>query len=145
MEFSGALVTQEYTDDGAIYLVTEETPFYPEGGGQVGDRGVIEVNDGGLLEVVDTERKHGQIVHIGKLLRGDPRDFKRGGRVTLRVDRERRDAAMLNHSATHILHFALREILGKDVHQAGSLVAPECFTVSILPIVDRCPRRPGND
>jgi alanyl-tRNA synthetase len=59
------------------------------------------------------------------MLRGDPGEFERGRRVKLRVDRERRDAAMLNHSATHILHYALREILSTDVHQAGSLVAPD--------------------
>jgi alanyl-tRNA synthetase len=62
---------------------------------------------------------------VGRLLRGDLREFDRGRRVNLQIDRERRDAAMLNHSATHILHYALREILGNEVHQAGSLVAPE--------------------
>jgi len=64
------------------------------------------------------------ILHIGRILHGDG-ELERGRHVRLVVDRERRDAAMLNHSATHILHYALREILGKEVHQAGSLVAPE--------------------
>ena len=105
--------------------MTAETPFYPEGGGQIGDRGVIESATGALLEVVDTRKADGSILHVGRLLRGDPGDFDRGRRVTLSVDRARRDAAMLNHSATHILHYALRDVLGAGVHQAGSLVAPD--------------------
>jgi alanyl-tRNA synthetase len=111
--------------DNKMVVVAAETPFYPEGGGQVGDRGVIETESGALLEVVDTRKHDGSILHIGRLMRGEAGEFERGRRVTLRVDRERRDAAMLNHSATHILHYALREILSKDVHQAGSLVAPD--------------------
>jgi len=111
--------------DNRIVVVAAETPFYPEGGGQVGDRGVIETESGALLEVVDTRKHDGSILHIGRLMRGDVGEFERGRRVKLRVDRERRDAAMLNHSATHILHYALREILSTDVHQAGSLVAPD--------------------
>jgi alanyl-tRNA synthetase len=107
-----------------IVLVTAETPFYPEGGGQVGDRGVIEVESGGIVEIVDTRKSGDMIVHIGRLLRGNFTEFTSGKKVNLRVDRERRVAAMLNHSATHILHYALRELLGKNVHQAGSLVAP---------------------
>jgi alanyl-tRNA synthetase len=113
------------SDDDRITIVTAETPFYPEGGGQVGDRGIIEAANGGLVEVIDSRRHDGAILHIGRILRGDVGEFERGRRVSLRIDRERRDGAMLNHSATHILHYALREILGKQVHQAGSLVAPE--------------------
>jgi len=105
-------------------VVTTETPFYPEGGGQVGDRGVIETASGAIFEVTDTRRHNGAIVHVGRLLRGDPAEFERGCRVVLKVDRERRTAAMLNHSATHLLHYALREVLGSRVHQAGSLVEP---------------------
>ncbi|MGZ3619457.1 MAG: alanine--tRNA ligase [Candidatus Binataceae bacterium] len=111
--------------DNRVILVTAETPFYPEGGGQIGDRGVIESATGALLEVVDTRKADGSILHVGRLLRGDLGDFDRGRRVTLSVDRARRDAAMLNHSATHILHYALRDVLGTGVHQAGSLVAPD--------------------
>ena len=102
-----------------------ETPFYPEGGGQIGDRGVIESASGAILEIVDTRKADGSILHVGRLLRGEPGDFERGRRVKLSVDRTRRDAAMLNHSATHILHYALRDVLGTGVHQAGSLVAPD--------------------
>ncbi len=111
--------------DNRVLIVTAETPFYPEGGGQIGDRGVIESATGAILEVVDTRKADGSILHIGRLLRGEPGDFERGRRVKLSVDRARRDAAMLNHSATHILHYALRDVLGTGVHQAGSLVAPD--------------------
>ena len=106
-------------------VVVAETPFYPEGGGQVGDRGVIETASGAILEVSDTRKADGSIVHVGRILRGDANDFRVGARVKLKIDRLRRDAAMLNHSATHILHYALRDILGNTVHQAGSLVDPD--------------------
>jgi alanyl-tRNA synthetase len=112
-------------DDGSAVVVVAETPFYPEGGGQIGDRGVIEAESGALLEVTDTRKSEGSIVHVGRLLRGEIGEFEKGRRVHLKVDRERRDAAMRNHSATHILHYALRDVLGDKVHQAGSLVAPD--------------------
>ena len=112
-------------DGDQVAVVVAETPFYPEGGGQVGDRGVIEAASGALLEVSDTRKAEGSIVHIGRILRGEAGDFARGARVKLKVDRLRRDAAMLNHSATHILHYALRDVLGSSVHQAGSLVDPD--------------------
>ena len=112
-------------DGEHVAVVVAETPFYPEGGGQVGDRGVIETASGALLEVSDTRKAEGSIVHVGRILRGDAGDFARGARVKLKVDRIRRDAAMLNHSATHILHYALRDVLGSAVHQAGSLVDPD--------------------
>src|SRR5208283_717962 len=112
-------------DGDHVAVVVAETPFYPEGGGQVGDRGVIETPSGALLEVSDTRKAEGSIVHVGRILRGDAADFARGARVTLKVDRLRRDAAVLNHSATHILHYALRDVLGNSVHQAGSLVDPD--------------------
>jgi len=118
-------IVATHADRDCITIATAETPFYPEGGGQVGDRGVIETADGGLVEITDTRKHDGAILHVGRILRGDAGEFERGHRVRLRIDRERHDAAMLNHSATHILHYALREFLGKDVHQAGSLVTPE--------------------
>src|SRR5208283_4232828 len=111
-------------DGDSVAIVVAETPFYPEGGGQVGDRGVIEAESGALLEVVDTRKSDGSIVHIGRLLHGEIGEFDPGRRVHLKVDRERRDASMRNHSATHILHHALRDVLGDKVHQAGSLVDP---------------------
>ena len=111
--------------DGTQQLVVAETPFYPEGGGQVGDRGVIEAESGAILEVFDTKKSGGSILHVGRILRGNRTEFLGGARVKLKIDRLRRDAAMLNHSATHILHYALRDILGNTVHQAGSLVDPD--------------------
>ena len=79
-------------DGESIAIVVAETPFYPEGGGQVGDRGVIEAESGALLEVVDTRKAEGSIVHVGRLLRGEIGEFEKGRRVHLKVDRERRDA-----------------------------------------------------
>jgi alanyl-tRNA synthetase len=106
-----------------VQVIVPETPFYGESGGQVGDRGVIETADGALIEVIDAQKPRADLtVHIGKSMRGVVR---KGERVRLRVDRERRDAARLNHSATHILHAVLREHLGSQVRQAGSLVSPE--------------------
>ncbi|MBF6561316.1 MAG: alanine--tRNA ligase [Candidatus Binataceae bacterium] len=121
----GVGTSSEQGTDELVELVTSETPFYPEGGGQVGDRGVIETASGALFEVTNSRRQDGLILHIGRILRGAPGDFARGARVTLKIDRARRDASMINHSATHILHYALRDLLGGEVHQAGSLVAPE--------------------
>src|SRR6266851_5087317 len=125
LEAESEVIAAPSDSNGDCLLIVRETPFYPEGGGQVGDRGVIEAETGALIEVVNTVRHGPAIVHVGKLMRGEAGEFDRGRRVKLRVDRERRDAAMLNHSATHILHYALREILSTDVHQAGSLVAPD--------------------
>ena len=115
----------EHDPSPILTVITAETPFYPEGGGQVGDRGAIETENGGVFEVVNSVKDGQAIVHYGRLLHGDPREFDPGRKVKLRIDRERRDASMLNHSATHILHYALRDILSKNVHQAGSMVAPE--------------------
>jgi alanyl-tRNA synthetase len=113
-------------DGKVVTIITRETPFYPEGGGQVGDRGVIEIASGGIVDVQSTQKRpDGVIFHVGRLIRGDAREFTPGARVKLAIDRIRRDAAMLNHSATHILHYALRDILGAHVHQAGSLVTPD--------------------
>ncbi|HUI25731.1 MAG TPA: alanine--tRNA ligase [Candidatus Kryptonia bacterium] len=106
-----------------VQVITAETPFYGESGGQVGDRGSIESADGALIDVTDTQKPRGDLtVHVGVVRRGA---FRRGQRVRLRLDRERREAARLNHSATHILHAVLRERLGTHVRQAGSLVAPD--------------------
>jgi alanyl-tRNA synthetase len=107
----------------AVQIITPETPFYGESGGQIGDRGVFETDDGALVEIVDAQKPQpGVTVHVGTVLRGAVRTGSRG---RLRVDRERRDAARLNHSATHILHAVLRRRLGDHVRQAGSLVAPD--------------------
>ena len=101
--------------------VLEETPFYAESGGQVGDTGWLCGADS-RFEVRDTQ-KHGQAhLHLGRLREGS---LKVGDSVTAEVDAERRQSIMLNHSATHLMHAALREVLGAHVMQKGSLVAPD--------------------
>jgi len=106
----------------AVEVVVDETPFYPEGGGQVGDRGWIETK-GGRVEVEDASRPSGElIVHRGRVVEGAVR---RGEAAELRVDGEARAATVRNHSGTHLLHAALREVLGPQAVQKGSLVAPD--------------------
>jgi alanyl-tRNA synthetase len=104
-------------------IVTAETPFYGESGGQVGDTGRMETARGDLVEIFDTQKPQPSlIVHHGRVIRGT---IQAGDRVRLTIDAARREATRLNHSATHILHSALRETLGRHVRQAGSLVAPD--------------------
>jgi alanyl-tRNA synthetase len=106
-----------------VEIVTAETPFYGESGGQVGDIGRMETARGDLVEIFDTQKPQPSlIVHRGRVVRGA---IQTGDRVRLGIDTDRREATRLNHSATHILHSALREILGTHVRQAGSLVTPE--------------------
>ncbi len=103
-------------------IITRATPFYPEQGGQVGDRGVIEM-DGARFEVEGTQKPvEGLIVHLGKVASGS---FKTGAEVELRVDHALRSATRRNHSATHLLHWALRQVVGETAAQKGSLVGPE--------------------
>ncbi len=114
---------REVRSGETVHLVADETPFYGESGGQVGDRGVIETADGALIEIVDTLKPRADLtVHVGTVVRGAVRV---GERAHLRIDAARREATRLNHSVTHILHAALRRALGAQVRQAGSLVAPE--------------------
>ena len=105
-----------------VELVLDITPFYPEKGGQVGDRGIIE-GENFLFEVIDTQTPtEGLIVHKGKVLFGT---VKEGDFVRAKVDKERRENIMRHHTATHLLHAALRNVLGDHVKQAGSLVSDE--------------------
>jgi len=105
-----------------IEVITEKTPFYGETGGQVGDQGVI-FREGFSLEVHDTHRPlEDMVVHQAKVKRGV---VKEGMEASLWVEKDRRQAIMLNHTATHLLQAVLREVLGTHVHQAGSLVAPD--------------------
>jgi alanyl-tRNA synthetase len=104
-------------------LVLNQTPFYGESGGQVGDEGVIKGAKGALFRVTDTQKKLGDVfVHIGRVEAGA---FKSGDAVELIVDHARRTATRANHSATHLLHEALRQVLGTHVAQKGSLVDPQ--------------------
>ena len=108
-------------DEG--HLVLNQTPFYGESGGQVGDSGVIKGAKGALFRVVSTEKKLGDLfVHTGIVESGS---FNAGDAVELVVDHDRRSAIRANHSATHLLHEALRQVLGTHVAQKGSLVSPD--------------------
>ena len=104
-------------------LVLNQTPFYGESGGQVGDQGLIKGPKGALFRVTDTQKKLSDvIVHTGMVEAGT---FKSGDAVELIVDHARRSATRANHSATHLLHEALRQVLGTHVAQKGSLVEPD--------------------
>lgn len=105
-----------------VQIVVNQTPFYGESGGQMGDTGVIS-SDHGKLAVSDTQKKgEGLFVHSSEVSEGK---IKVGDAVVLTVDHNRRSRLRANHSATHLLHEALREVLGTHVAQKGSLVAPE--------------------
>jgi alanyl-tRNA synthetase len=105
-----------------VEVVVEETPFYAESGGQVGDRGVITTPKG-RVEVHDTQRPTGElVVHKGRVVSGSVRV---DDPATLSVDAEARAATVRNHSGTHLLHAALRAVLGPQALQKGSLVAPD--------------------
>ena len=105
-----------------ITIVLNQTPFYAESGGQVGDAGVITGPDGLRIAVRDTQKKLGLFIHIGVLEAGHPRP---GQAVQATVDHARRGAIQAHHSATHLLHEALRRQLGTHVAQKGSLNAPD--------------------
>ncbi|MBX4867806.1 alanine--tRNA ligase [Rhizobium bangladeshense] len=115
-------VTEEVKAGDKVQIVVNQTPFYGESGGQMGDTGVIS-SDHGRIEISDTQKKgEGLFVHSGAVVEGA---FKTGDAVVLTVDHARRSRLRANHSATHLLHEALREVLGTHVAQKGSLVAPE--------------------
>ncbi|MEO8135169.1 MAG: alanine--tRNA ligase, partial [Betaproteobacteria bacterium] len=108
-------------------VVLDHTPFYAESGGQVGDRGELSHSAGGtclaLFRVADTQKVQPQVVgHHGEVITGE---FKVGDEVAAQVDQDARGRTIRNHSATHLMHKALREVLGEHVQQKGSLVTPE--------------------
>jgi alanyl-tRNA synthetase len=114
----------ELTGHGDADVVLDQTPFYAEGGGQVGDRGVLREPGGGseLFTVIDTQRPlGGLIVHRGTL----HGRLRVGATVESAVDAERRAHTMRNHTGTHLLHRALRNVVGERARQAGSLVTPD--------------------
>jgi len=102
-------------------VVLDHTPFYAESGGQTGDAGIL-VSSNARFVVTDTLKLGAAHAHIGQLESGE---LRLGDRLQARVDEKRRGAVVLNHSATHLLHAALRKVLGKHVQQKGSLVAPD--------------------
>ncbi|HFQ4804308.1 TPA: alanine--tRNA ligase [Vibrio vulnificus] len=136
-EFCGYTSTQERSDVVALFVegeetatlsagdkaivILQETPFYAESGGQCGDSGVLKT-ESGLFQVEDTQKLGNAIAHHGVLVEGV---LAKGDKVTAIVDAERRAAISLNHSATHLLHAALRQVLGEHVAQKGSLVKAE--------------------
>lgn len=101
-------------------VVLDRTPFYPEGGGQIGDRGDL-IGSGGRLRVDDTQRSGEAIAHLGELVG----DMRVGDVVRAEVDESRRWGAARNHTGTHLLHRALRDVLGEQAKQAGSWVGPD--------------------
>lgn len=106
----------------AVELIFEETPFYAESGGQVGDRGVV-VTAGSRVEIDDTQKPvDGLFVHRGRVVEGA---LRVDDVAELRVDVERRNATVRNHTGTHLLHAALRQVLGPQAMQKGSLVGPD--------------------
>ena len=108
----------ESKKDGELYqLVFNITPFYPEGGGQVGDKGYLEAPNGEVVYIVDTKKENNLIVHFAKNLPRHPEDTFRAN-----VDKQQRSRTASNHTATHLLHQALRNILGEHVGQKGSMV-----------------------
>ena len=116
----GAPVERLETGQSGV-VILEQSPFYAESGGQVGDRGRLETA-AARFEVQDTQKQGKAITHIGNVTEGV---LSVGDSVNNYVDCERRQAIILNHSGTHLLHAALRSVLGEHVQQKGSLVDPE--------------------
>jgi alanyl-tRNA synthetase len=113
----------EAVEGDEIELLTAETPFYGESGGQIGDRGIITTDRGDIIDVIDTHHPAPQLIaHRSRVKKGR---VQVGDQVQLAVDPKHRQKTRLNHSATHILHSVLRRELGPHVRQAGSLVTPE--------------------
>ena len=107
----------------SLQIVLDQTPFYAESGGQVGDTGEL-INGKNVFEVLDTQKIDNVILHVGKIKSGN---FKKADSVVAKINIERRLNIARNHTATHILQAALREVLGKHVQQQGSLVGEEKF------------------
>jgi alanyl-tRNA synthetase len=121
--YAGGARRSEAVEGDEIELLTAETPFYGESGGQIGDRGTITTTRGDIIEVIDTHHPTPQLIaHRSRVRKGR---VQVGDTVQLAVDPRHRQKTRLNHSATHILHSVLRRELGQHVRQAGSLVTPE--------------------
>jgi alanine--tRNA ligase len=101
-----------------VVILLDSTPFYAESGGQVGDTGVILMGEN-IVSVVDTIKSEGHFLHIAEIEQGS---VSKGDKVLAKIDKERRLAVMRNHTTAHLLQYALRQVLGEHVHQAGQLV-----------------------
>ncbi|RKZ01579.1 MAG: alanine--tRNA ligase [Candidatus Hydrothermota bacterium] len=122
LEADAKIVKARRRSDGKWEIVLDRTPFYAESGGQIGDRGKITgLDDEFEFVVEDTQRIEGDIIHIGRIVKGEAK----GQRVRAAVDKEHRLACARAHTATHLMHAALREVLGEHVRQEGSLVEPD--------------------
>lgn len=104
-----------------VTVVLDQTPFYGESGGQIGDTGMLESN-GNQVQITDTKKNNDFILHSGKVVKGE---LKKESMINAKIDIQRRHAIRKNHSATHILHYALRRVIGQHAEQAGSLVTPD--------------------
>ncbi len=114
--------------DDEVLVVLDRTPFYAESGGQVGDKGSIQT-ESVALQVVDTIKNGETFLHRAKVTQGE---LSVGGSVTANIDDSLRGSTRLNHSATHLLHAALRSVLGEHVNQRGSLVDAERLRLTFL-------------
>ncbi len=134
----GQRVERAVPGDGPVSIVLDETPFYAESGGQVGDTGRLETVAGALIHVVATQKAEGYHLHVAELTEGHATV---GEEVVARVDVGRRHDIMRNHTATHLLHWALRRVLGAETTQAGSLVHPDYlrfdYTAKRAPTVEQ--------
>ncbi len=127
-------------------VFSKRTIFYPESGGQVGDTGML-IYPGGEIEIIDTQRIDDLIIHFVPKIKKDSKlakeietFVKSGSKFIVKIDLDRRKSIMKNHSATHLLHSALRKVLGTHVQQAGSLVAPDRLRFDFTH-----PRKLGNE
>ncbi len=118
---SNSVVRKIRKEEDSIVLLLDRTPFYAESGGQIGDTGIIEGEDFSI-QITDTKKSGEQILHIGKFIKGNSIT---NPEVRAKVNKERRTATERNHTATHLLHRALKNVLGEHVNQAGSLVTPD--------------------
>ncbi|MGB1890170.1 MAG: alanine--tRNA ligase [Candidatus Latescibacterota bacterium] len=122
LETESEVVRADINEEGRVQLFLDKTPFYAESGGQIGDQGLVEGN-GFSVAITDVQKARGGIVHLGQLVSGEAEAL--GGSVHAKVNGEARAAAARNHTATHLLHEALRQTLGEHVGQMGSLVTPD--------------------
>ena len=118
--FKNGLEVEE-VDSGEFLFITDKTPFYAESGGQIGDSGFIKA-DIGLAKVKDTQKTGGYFIHFAEVEKGS---FKKSQNVLMEIETDKRKKIVSNHSATHLMHASLRNILGKHVEQKGSLVNEE--------------------